>query len=101
MDLSPIKSIPQPKAQSGLAFEDESIRILLLHIATSLVPGGVVTVNISTEGELSTATVVIAPEHLGRLVGEQGRIARSIRTILTAAAMTVERRYVLDIKSTS
>ena len=102
MNLPAIEYAPAPKARAVLTLEDESIRALLLQIARSLVPGeDSVAVNISIEGELSTATVVIAPEHLGRLVGQQGRIARAIRTILTAAAMTFGRRYMLDIKATS
>ena len=90
------------RVSAALATEDESIRVLLLHIGRSLVPPeGTIVVRISSEGDTSIATVLTTPEHLGRLVGEQGRIARSIRTILTAAAMTFERRYVLDIKAMS
>ena len=85
-----------------LSSEDESVRALLLQIATSLVPrGSEVTVVITNEGDVLTATVLTAPEHLGRLVGDQGRIAKSILTILTAAAMTFQRRYALDIRATS
>ena len=100
MNLPADESVPI-KTSAALASEDESIRLLLLQIAGSLIPReGVVIVNISSVGDTSSVTVLTAPEHLGRLVGEQGRIARSIRTILTAAAMTFERRYTLDIKAT-
>jgi predicted RNA-binding protein YlqC (UPF0109 family) len=34
---------------------------------------------------------------LGKLIGRQGRTARAIRTVLTAAGSKAGRRYVLDI----
>ncbi len=51
-----------------------------------------------TEGE--TASVLelkVAKEDLGRIIGKQGRTAKSIRTILNAAASRVNRRVVLEI----
>ena len=73
MNLSAIECSSPPKAQVALTLEDESIRVLLLQIAKALVPGeDVVSVSISTEGEFSTATVMIAPELLGRLSESKG-----------------------------
>jgi predicted RNA-binding protein YlqC (UPF0109 family) len=51
-----------------------------------------------TEGE--TASVVelrVAKEDLGRIIGKQGRTAKSIRTILNAAASRTNRKVVLEI----
>jgi uncharacterized protein len=51
-----------------------------------------------TEGE--TASVLelrVAKEDLGRIIGKQGRTAKSIRTILNAAASRTNRRVVLEI----
>ena len=91
---------PPSKSADVINFEDESIRALLFQIAKSLVPAdSTVSVNILYEFDSPTAIVMIAPEHLGRVVGDRGRIARSIRTILTAAAMTFARRYALDIRA--
>ena len=39
----------------------------------------------------------VAKEDLGRIIGKQGRTAKSIRTILTAAASKTNRRVVLEI----
>lgn len=47
-----------------------------------------------------TASVVelrVAKEDLGRIIGKQGRTAKSIRTILNAAASRANRKVVLDI----
>ena len=39
----------------------------------------------------------VAKEDLGRIIGKQGRTAKSIRTILNAAASKTNRRVVLEI----
>lgn len=41
--------------------------------------------------------VQVAPSDIGKLIGKQGRTARSIRTILGAASMQTGHRYGLDI----
>ena len=47
-----------------------------------------------------TASVLelrVAREDLGRIIGKQGRTAKSIRTILNAAASRINRKVVLEI----
>lgn len=39
----------------------------------------------------------VAKEDLGRIIGKQGRTAKSIRTIVTAAASRINRKVVLEI----
>ncbi len=39
----------------------------------------------------------VAPEDLGKIIGRQGRTARAIRTILSAAATKEGKRAVLEI----
>jgi predicted RNA-binding protein YlqC (UPF0109 family) len=51
-----------------------------------------------TQGD--TASVVelkVAKDDLGRIIGKQGRTAKSIRTILNAAASRTNRKVVLEI----
>jgi predicted RNA-binding protein YlqC (UPF0109 family) len=51
-----------------------------------------------TQGE--TASVLelkVAREDLGRIIGKQGRTAKSIRTILNAAASRANRKVILEI----
>jgi len=51
-----------------------------------------------TEGEnASVFELKVAKEDLGRIIGKQGRTAKSIRTILNAAASRTNRRVVLEI----
>ena len=50
------------------------------------------------EGEQITVLELrVAPGDLGKVIGKQGRTARSIRTILGAASMKLNRRYTLEI----
>jgi len=50
------------------------------------------------EGEQSTVLELkVAQADLGKVIGKQGRTARSIRTILGAAGMKLRRRYTLEI----
>lgn len=39
----------------------------------------------------------VAPSDLGKVIGKQGRTARSIRTLLNAAGMKLNRRFTLEI----
>ena len=51
--------------------------------------------------EESTGTLLrlhVAPADLGKVIGKQGRTARSIRTILAAASMKAHHRFSLDIQ---
>lgn len=51
-----------------------------------------------TQGD--TASVIelrVAVEDLGRIIGKQGRTAKSIRTLVNAAASRMNRKVVLEI----
>ena len=39
----------------------------------------------------------VAQSDLGKVIGKQGRTARSIRTILSAAGMKLKKRFTLEI----
>lgn len=50
------------------------------------------------EGEQATLLELrVAPSDLGKVIGKQGRTARSIRTLLGAAGMKLNRRFTLEI----
>jgi len=49
-------------------------------------------------GEQTTVLELrVAPEDLGKVIGKQGRTARSIRTLLGAVSMKLNRRFTLEI----
>jgi len=50
------------------------------------------------EGEqTSVIELKVAKEDLGKVIGKQGRTARAIRTILSAASTKIRKRSVLEI----
>ncbi len=50
------------------------------------------------EGEnTSVIELSVAKEDLGKVIGKQGRTARALRTILTAASAKIKKRAVLEI----
>jgi uncharacterized protein len=52
------------------------------------------------ENEVEDAAVFqlkVAKDDLGRIIGKQGRTAKSIRTILNAAASKTNRKVILEI----
>jgi len=50
------------------------------------------------EGEQTTVLELrVAREDLGKVIGKQGRTARSIRTILASAGMKFKKRVVFEI----
>ncbi|HKZ46411.1 MAG TPA: KH domain-containing protein [Thermodesulfobacteriota bacterium] len=50
------------------------------------------------EGEnTSVIELTVAKEDLGKVIGKQGRTARALRTILTAASAKIKKRAALEI----
>ena len=50
-----------------------------------------------TGEQVTVLELKVAPSDLGKVIGKQGRTARSIRTILGAAGMKLSRRFTLEI----
>jgi predicted RNA-binding protein YlqC (UPF0109 family) len=52
----------------------------------------------AVEGEQVTVLELrVDPTDLGKVIGKQGRTARSVRTILNAAGMKLKKRFTLEI----
>lgn len=52
----------------------------------------------AVDGEQVTVLELrVSPNDLGKVIGKQGRTARSIRTILSAAGMKLRKRFTLEI----
>ena len=52
----------------------------------------------AVEGEQVTVLELrVHPSDLGKVIGKQGRTARSIRTLLGAAGMKIRKRFTLEI----
>jgi len=71
---------------------------LVEDIAKSLVDAPDEVVVREVQGEQVTVLELrVAPNDLGKVIGKQGRTARSIRTLLGAAGMKLNRRFTLEI----
>ncbi|HVO79063.1 MAG TPA: KH domain-containing protein [Candidatus Bathyarchaeia archaeon] len=74
------------------------MRALIEKIAKALVDDPEHVVVRSVDGEqLTVLELTVSANDLGKVIGKQGRTARSIRTILGAASMKLKRRYSLEI----
>jgi predicted RNA-binding protein YlqC (UPF0109 family) len=47
--------------------------------------------------QVTVLELKVHPEDLGKVIGRQGRTAKSIRTILGAAGMKLKKRFTLEI----
>jgi uncharacterized protein len=71
---------------------------LITYIAKALVdkPEEVSVTEIEGE-QTSVIELKVAKEDLGKVIGKQGRTARAMRTILSAASTKINKRSVLEI----
>ena len=74
------------------------MRELIEFLAQSLVDNpDAVSVHSHERDQQTVLELEVAPADLGKVIGRQGRTARAIRTILSAASQKSRRRYSLDI----
>ena len=77
---------------------DLGVRDLVEYIAKALVDvPDEVEVNEIKGGQTSVIELKVSKTDLGKVIGKQGRTARSIRTILMAASTKLRKRTVLEI----
>jgi uncharacterized protein len=74
------------------------VRELVLEIAKALVDEpDLVTVESISGPESTVLELRVAQRDLGKVIGKQGRTARSLRTIIGAASMKLHKRHTLEI----
>jgi predicted RNA-binding protein YlqC (UPF0109 family) len=75
-----------------------NMQALVEKVAKALVddPEQVVVRSVAGE-QLTVLELSVSANDLGKVIGKQGRTARSIRTILGAASMKLKKRYALEI----
>ena len=90
-----------PKQTEAFAMPTDQggdMRALVEQIARALVDEPEQVSVQAVDGEQVTVLELrVAPNDLGKVIGKQGRTARSIRTILTAAGMKLHKRFTLEI----
>ena len=71
---------------------------LVLFIAKSLVDKpNAVKVEMHEDDDAFVIELSVDPSDVGKVIGKQGRIAKAIRTIVKAASVDAEKKYVVDI----
>lgn len=71
---------------------------LIEFIAQSLVDDAeAVNTHVYDRGDQTIVELEVASNDLGKVIGRQGRTARAMRTLLSAAGQKTRRRYTLDI----
>jgi predicted RNA-binding protein YlqC (UPF0109 family) len=77
---------------------DEPMKVMIEMIAKALVDKPDEVEVTEVEGEQTTVIELkVAKEDLGKVIGKQGRTARALRTILSAASTKIRKRSVLEI----
>lgn len=81
-----------------MSYDPSSLRDLVDFMARSLVdhPDDV-EVNEVVGEQTTVVELSVAKEDLGKVIGKQGRTAKSMRTILNAASTKLSKRSVLEI----
>ena len=73
-------------------------RDLVEYIAKSLVDDpAAVTVNAIEQDRATILELRVGPDDVGKVIGKQGKTARAMRTILSAAGTKIGKRCVLEI----
>jgi uncharacterized protein len=89
-------SDPTALPDSKLAISE--MQTLMTEITRALVDDiDAVKVEVLTDQDATILRLHVSPADIGKVIGKQGRTARSLRTILGAASMKMQRRYSLDI----
>ena len=71
---------------------------LVLFIAKSLVDKpDEVKVEMHEDDDAFVIELSVDPSDVGKVIGKQGRIAKAIRTIVKAASVDAQKKYVVDI----
>ncbi len=81
-----------------MTYSPTSLKDLVEFMAKSLVDApDQVEVNEIVGEQTMVVELKVAKEDLGKVIGKQGRTARSMRTILNAASTKLQKRSVLEI----
>ena len=75
-----------------------AMQSLIMELAKALVDNtDAVHVEVIHDNDSAVLRLKVAQTDIGKVIGKQGRTARSLRTILSAASMKYQQRFALDI----
>ena len=71
---------------------------LVNYIAVNLVDKPEAVKVVEKEGDRATIIeLTVAPDDMGKVIGKQGRIAKAIRTVVKAASIREDKKYIVEI----
>jgi uncharacterized protein len=74
------------------------VKVLLEQVTRALVDApDLVSVNTVDEDGETILELTVGPNDLGKVIGKQGRTARALRAVLSAASVKAHKRYTLEI----
>lgn len=79
--------------------QNDAIVALVEYIAKNLVDEPAEVKVTAKEGEDDSIVVelTVAKDDMGKVIGKQGRIAKAIRTVVRAASVSSEKKYIVEI----
>lgn len=90
--------MPNQTASPSAPETPDRMRELVLEIVRALVDQPEdVSVEMIPDVDSTVIRLRVSPQDIGKVIGKQGRTARSLRTILGAASMKLRHRFALDI----
>jgi predicted RNA-binding protein YlqC (UPF0109 family) len=96
--LRTISLVVHPPVSQPANKGDDAMKDLVNYIAQALVDHPEEVSVSEVEGnQTSVLELKVAKEDLGKVIGKQGRTARAMRTILSAASAKLKKRTVLEI----
>jgi predicted RNA-binding protein YlqC (UPF0109 family) len=92
------ESMTETEIQPATDSVSQDMVTLVKGIARALVDSPEsVSVEAFKDGDGTLLRLRVGPTDVGKVIGKQGRTARSLRTILSAASMKMKHRFTLDI----
>lgn len=73
------------------------VRLLIEQIARMLVDAPDQVSVGEMNGDTTTFELTVAPNDLGKVIGRQGRVARALRSLVTAAGIRTHKRFAIEI----
>lgn len=71
---------------------------LVLYIARNLVDNpDEVKIVVKEDENATIIELSVSPDDMGKVIGKQGRIAKAIRTIVKAASVREDKKYIVEI----
>ena len=78
--------------------QNDAIGLLVEYIARNLVDDPDSVKVVSKQGEEGVIVeLTVGKEDMGKVIGKQGRIAKAIRTVVRAASVKSETKYIVEI----